>query len=145
MKHTIKGGSAWLVIIFLGATGVAFSQKTEIKKAPIRETSPSSGQKMYDAYCAACHGKTGVGDGPAAVALKIPPPDLTTLAKRHGGKYPAYYVIGVLNFGVGYRAHGTSDMPIWGPLFSSLRGGDQAIVKMRITNLTHYIETLQEK
>lgn len=145
MKHTVKARSVWLVMIFLCSTGAVFGQKTEIKKAPIRETSPSSGEEMYKAYCAVCHGKTGVGDGPAAGALKTSPPDLTTLAKPHGGKYPGNYVTTVLNFGVGYRAHGTSDMPIWGPLFSSLRGGDQAIVKMRITNLTNYIETLQKE
>ncbi|MBZ5572099.1 MAG: cytochrome c [Acidobacteriia bacterium] len=48
--------------------------------------SPASGQQMYSAYCAVCHGNDGKGGGPAAEALKVPPPDLTVLARKNGGK-----------------------------------------------------------
>jgi hypothetical protein len=36
------------------------------------------------------------------------------------------------------------DMPVWGPLFSAVRG-DQAVVQMRIANLIHYLESFEEK
>lgn len=36
-----------------------------------------SGEELYKQQCAACHGKTGKGDGPAAVALNPRPSDLT--------------------------------------------------------------------
>ena len=42
-------------------------------------------------------------------------------------------------------AHGSKDMPVWGPVFSSVSKGDQALVQLRISNLTKYIETLQVK
>jgi hypothetical protein len=60
-----------------------------------------SGQLMYKNYCAACHGAVAKGNGPTASMLKTPPPDLTTLAKRHMGKFPYDYVSSVLRFGPG--------------------------------------------
>jgi mono/diheme cytochrome c family protein len=142
---------AGLATILFCATSVVFAQEKKIKEEPIQRTSPASGAEMYQAYCAVCHGKTGEGNGPAASALKVPPADLTMLAKRNNGKYPIDRVMSVLRFGAhGPAAHGTSQMPIWGPLFSSLhpdsmRGAQSPQVSMRITNLARYIETLQKK
>jgi hypothetical protein len=103
---------------------------------------------MFNAYCAACHGKAAKGDGPAARSLKGPVPDLTTLAQRHGGKYPEAYVSSVIRFGPeSQAAHGSPDMPVWGPIFSSMNGGagSPGIVNQRISNLTRYVGTLQVK
>lgn len=121
--------------------------KTVIKKVPVKPTSASSGEEMYKEYCAVCHGLDGKGGGPAASALKAPPPDLSLLAKNNGGKYPAGHVVAVLQFGASAPAHGTADMPIWGRLLTSLQThrSDPAIVQLRIKNLTDYIESLQAK
>src|SRR3990172_11215720 len=35
-----------------------------------------SGQAVYSANCATCHGESGQGDGPASVGLEPPPADL---------------------------------------------------------------------
>lgn len=51
-----------------------------------------SGEQTYKQYCAACHGADAKGVGPLASLLKTLPPDLTTLAKRHLGKFPYDYV-----------------------------------------------------
>ncbi len=128
------------------AAGTA--QEKVIKKVPITHTSAASGEEMYTSYCAACHGKAGKGDGPAASALKTPPPDLTVLAKNNNGKFPSDHVAAVLRFGTPTPAHGAKDMPIWGSLFSSLHArtaGSDALVQMRIANVTTYIESLQAK
>jgi len=69
---------------------------------------------MYKQYCAACHGTDGKGRGPAASSLNTRPPDLTTVAKRHDGKFPHDYVAGVLRFGPKLSAHGSTNMPVWG-------------------------------
>ena len=85
------------------------------------------------------------GHGPLATELKTPPPNLTTLAQRHGGTFPDSYVEEVLRSGVKNPAHGDSDMPIWGPLFASIRGTDSALVSIRIANLVAYIKSMQAK
>ena len=104
-----------------------------------------SGPEMFKQYCAACHGTGAKGDGPAAYALKIPPANLTTLTKRHGGKFPTDYVTAVLRFGPGITAHGSTDMPTWGPLFQILDKQNERAVQQRIKNLTDYLASLQEK
>jgi mono/diheme cytochrome c family protein len=97
---------------------------------------------VFKWYCAACHGKNAKGNGPAASELKIPPPDLTTLAKRNKGKFPADYVTRVLVSGP-KPAHGTPEMPIWGPLFAELNAKGRVTVE--IDSVVHYLESLQEK
>jgi mono/diheme cytochrome c family protein len=111
----------------------------------MKATSAASGQEMFVSYCAACHGKDGKGDGPAADALKVPPADLTVLAKNNGGKYPALKVMSTLHGEVDLRAHGSKDMPVWGKLFLGMSGGHEAEVQQRVSNLTKYIESLQAK
>ena len=100
---------------------------------------------MFADYCAPCHGLSGKGDGPAASALKTSPADLTQLAKKNSGKFPADHVMTVLRIGSPSATHGTTDMPVWGPLFRSLDPSAPAIVDQRIKNLTTYIESLQAK
>ncbi len=124
---------------------IGAAQQTKMEKTPLKNTSPASGKQMYQEYCAVCHGVDGKGNGPAASALKVVTPDLTTLAKYNGGKFPDAHVASVLRSGTTLAAHGSSDMPIWGPLFRSMNKQDDAVVAQRITNLTHYLETLQQK
>ena len=71
--------------LLFGTMTVVASAQTTVKKGPPPVTSPASGAEMYNAYCAACHGATGKGDGPAATALKTPPTNLTTLAAKTTG------------------------------------------------------------
>jgi len=133
-----------LMALGLGLGSAAFAQEKQIKKEPVKSSPANSGEAMFKEYCAVCHGKAGKGDGPAASALKQAPADLTTLAQRHGGKFPDDYVATVLRNGTKAPAHGDSDMPVWGPLFSTM-DQSQAIVNLRISNLTKYIKTLQAK
>ena len=125
-------------------SGNSQQQSNEVKKAPIQTTSANSGVEMFNSYCAPCHGKNGKGSGPAAASLKNPPANLTQLAKKNGGKFPADRVANVLRSGV-TGAHGSPEMPVWGPLFSEVSGRDPAIVQMRVANLVRYIESIQEK
>ena len=104
-----------------------------------------SGDQMFRQYCAACHGADAKGNGPVQSALKIPAPNLTTLAKRHGGKFPYEYVTGVLRFGPGLASHGSAGMPTWGPIFEYIDNHNQSSVQQRIKNLSDYLASLQEK
>jgi mono/diheme cytochrome c family protein len=139
-----------LMVIALVISASAFAQdaaKTPptVKHVPITNVSSSSGKEMFASYCAVCHGVAAKGDGPAASALKTPPPDLTVLAKKNGGKYPSAHVAAVIRGQATLVSHGTPEMPVWGPLFSSISGGRPAQVQQRISNLAEYVGTLQEK
>ena len=137
-----------LAIILASIPIVGDAQETNVKKVPITQSDPASGKQMYTDYCAVCHGLTGKGDGPAAPALKTPVTDLTLLAKKNRGSYPTAYVEDVLDFGKSTAAHGSKDMPVWGPLFRSLHSGSTiapAIAMQRIHNVNAYVESLQVK
>lgn len=133
--------AATAVILVPAALAVAQgTPQIERKTAPY--TSPVSGAEMFRTYCAVCHGPTGLGDGPAAVALKTPPANLAELASSNGGSFPVAHVEYVLQYGVPVPAHGTSDMPIWSEAFRQM--GDASMVRLRIANLTRHLQTLQQ-
>ena len=144
--------SKYSVLVLLAVSsavvvGLAQEPAKKINKVPIRPTSVSSGTEMYSNYCASCHGAKGNGEGPAATALKIPPTDLTTLSQKNGGVFPANHIAAVLRFGIENPAHGSSEMPIWGNLMSSLTPGTQdnsTQVRLRISNLTDYLKQIQK-
>lgn len=133
------------VLVFQGTATPQDAQEKTLKRVPITRSDPTSGKQMYKDYCAACHGIDGKGNGPATEFLKTPPPDLTTMAKRNDGKFPDGKFAGVLRFGTGTHPHGTSDMPIWGPLFRSQDTQNKSVGELRIHNLTSYVESIQEK
>jgi mono/diheme cytochrome c family protein len=146
MKISIPCAAVVLSALLFSSAAFARPQETAktIKKGPIAVTSAASGEEMFNTYCAVCHGKGGKGDGPAATEFKIPPANLTLLAQKHGGKYPASYVAEVIETGPrDAKAHGSKEMPVWGALFNSI--GDKAETKLRIHNLSAYVETLQAK
>lgn len=117
--------------------------------APTQDALPPefvpSGKVMFKQYCAACHGFNAKGHGPARSTLRVPAADLTTLSKRHGGEFPYDYVSNVLRFGPGVAAHGSSDMPTWGPIFQYMDNYNEASVHKRIAHLCDYLASLQEK
>jgi mono/diheme cytochrome c family protein len=132
--------------MFFGLVVSAQEQaKKTIKHVPVTATSPSSGQEMYKAYCAVCHGADGKGNGPAASALKVPPTDLTQLSKKNGGKYPDLKVAATVRGEDNIPAHGTAEMPVWGQLFWDMSHGHEGEVQQRVSNLTKYVESLQAK
>jgi mono/diheme cytochrome c family protein len=128
--------------LILGVVGLA-AQEKEIRKVPLQPTSMSSGQEMFKAYCATCHGMSGKGNGPAASALKKGPADLTQLSRKHDGKFPDAYISAKLK-AVDEPAHGSKEMPMWGPLLSSV-SRDGAEAQLRVANLVKYLESIQAK
>ena len=137
-------------LIILAGTVAAQDQtqdqtKKTVKHVTIKPTSPASGKEMYTSYCAVCHGTDGKGGGPAASALKTPPADLTMLSKNNGGEFPALKVTSILRGTSDLPAHGSKEMPVWGPLFRIMSGGHEGEVQQRVANLTHYVESLQAK
>lgn len=136
--------AAFLVIVgslAISATGALAQQKPKIEQAPIPRVSASDGKEMFAAYCAACHGKAAKGDGPAAAALKKAPADLTTLSARNKGDFPEVRVRRYIEGVDELAAHGTREMPVWGPLFRDLNRDTAAL---RIEALAGYLKSLQQ-
>lgn len=114
-------------------------------KSQLPPTYVPSGKAIFKQYCSACHGADAKGRGPATPTLNTRVPDLTTLSKRYGGKFPFEFVENVLRFGPGFNAHGSKEMPVWGPIFQYLENYNDAAVRQRIRNLCEYLESLQQK
>ena len=106
-------------------------------------TSPTSGSQMFQSYCADCHGRDAKGDGPLVAVLKVAPPDLTILAKRNQGKFPVEQVSRIIRGPSGNAAHGSREMPVWGPVFRNMDKGHKGRAEVRIKTLTSYIASLQ--
>lgn len=133
-----------LTFMFSSVEMASLASQTSQQSIPVIKLGPPmSGEDIFKWYCAACHGKTGKGNGPAASELKVKPPDLTLLAKRNKGKFPTDYVTRILRNGTEPSAHGTAEMPTWGPLFTELNAKGRVTVE--IEEIVHYLASMQEK
>lgn len=135
----------WCVLLGFAPGAIAAQEKPAKQAKP--DPALATGAKLYKQDCAVCHGDDGKGNGPppASSPFKEPPPDLTTLAKRHDGEFPAAYVRSVLLVGVKMPDHGPAEMPVWGIMFKAATKADEAKVAARIADLTEYIKSLQVK
>ncbi len=137
--RTLQRGLALAV----GAAGFVWGQ-TGVKVTAMPRVHPTDGPAMFEAYCAACHGAGGKGDGPAATALKKKPLDLTEISARNNGEFPALMVMTVLGNtpGASSTSHGTADMPLWGEVFRT-SGDSAAVAQTRIYSLVRHIQSIQ--
>lgn len=102
------------------------------------------GPDLYRAYCASCHGADATGSGPAASALVAKPSDLTTIAQRNGGAFPAARIRRVIAGDEVVASHGSREMPVWGPIFHEVQE-DRDYGHIRLQNVTNYLQTLQKR
>jgi len=121
------------------------AQKQQPTPENVRLISSIQGPALYTAYCAVCHGSDGKGDGPMAASLKVHPTNLTRISARHEGTFPLAKVRRIIS-GDEQRpgAHGTQEMPIWGPIFSQV-SWDMDLGSLRVDNLAHYLQDMQAK
>jgi mono/diheme cytochrome c family protein len=105
-----------------------------------------AGRTYYVRYCAACHGVEGRGDGPVTPALGERPTDLTQLANEHGDDYPFWAIVEAIDGRRTIRAHGVSEMPVWGTVLSpqaSWSPREHAEARGTVILVTEYLRTLQ--
>ena len=135
---------AAILFALSGALGsLLAAQQQPPKKKPV----PTAGARLYKANCAVCHGNDGKGNGPPPESSPFtePPPDLTTLAKRHEGKFPDAFVESVLRNGTPAPDHGPAEMPVWGMIFNAANKSDEGQVNRRIGDLITYLKSIQAK
>jgi len=80
------------------------------------------GQKLFEQFCANCHGKNGQGDGPLAAALNPRPANLAERAGHHTDGDFAWKI-----------ANGRGVMPAF----------KNQLQENQIWDLTHYIQNLK--
>lgn len=110
------------------------------------EPAEYDGAALYMGYCAACHGSTGMGDGPVATSMNALVPDLRRIAERHGGAYPRDLVFAVIDGRELRAGHGTQEMPVWGWQFQEAEGVGGKGAKdatRRITALVDFLQRIQ--
>ena len=102
------------------------------------------GRDIYMDRCGACHGEDAKGNGPAVGALKFAPGDLTLLAQRNGGTFPAEKVKNIVGQWVPINAHGSREMPIWGDLFLAKTAAQEQAANERFKLLAAYLQSIQQ-
>jgi hypothetical protein len=141
--HTRGIGLIALVASVLAGAGIGPLSAQRQVTPPVVISSLSGGD-LFRFYCTSCHGSDGTGNGPVAVTLKTPPPDLRRIAARNGGAFPSEELQG---FVAGNErlvpAHGSREMPVWGPIFQSLEPHDR-LTRIRIENVVRFLESIQK-
>jgi mono/diheme cytochrome c family protein len=142
----------WLMTAGLaaGMAGAAQAQDVDV------------GKSEYQSSCASCHGADGKGNGPLRAQLKVPPSDLTVLARNNNGTFPATALYETIDGSKAVPAHGSREMPIWGerfnpivslphsvdPSYWKLAGPEQSpdvVVRKRISAVVDYLGRIQQK
>jgi cytochrome c5 len=147
-EHDMSG-LKWLMIagLIAGFAGAAQAEDFDI------------GKSEFQSSCASCHGTDAKGKGPVSDQLKIPPPDLTMLAKNNNGVFPTNAVYETINGLKTIPAHGTREMPIWGYRFNPAINlphnvdlpyqifgpNPEVVVRTRILAVIDYLSRIQQK
>ena len=147
MKLTAIGALSALALA--GAVGMGAWQKPDTKNAHAKSNAPPliasiQGPALFHAYCASCHGVDAKGaGGPMATSLRVKPADLTLISARNGGVFPKARIERIIS-GEEQPAsgHGSSTMPVWGPIFSHV-DSDRHSGPVRLAPLTPYRIRLQ--
>jgi len=148
----MKCGVKWLIITGLTAGFAAAAQAEDF----------DIGKSEFQSSCASCHGADAKGKGPVSDQLKIPPPDLTMLAKNNNGVFPTNALYETIYGSKTIPAHGTREMPIWGerfnpivdlphnvdPFYWKMAGPERSpevVVRTRILAVIDYLNRVQQK
>ncbi len=108
----------------------------------------TTGQTLYLQNCVSCHGVGGKGDGPVAARLSTPPPDLTRIAARRDGVWPALEIMEILS-GYSRNILPREDMPIIVDLLDNemsefdTGNGEPILMPTKLIAIANYLESLQ--
>ena len=129
------------------ASGLTLAALLFVQSAGAQVFDEYSGDETFGRFCASCHGTGGEGNGPVAAGLPISVPDLTTLRKRQGERFPEDTLRKIIDGRDVVIYHGTRYMPVWGYEFWVEEGADEAAeerVEIIIRNLIDFIESIQK-
>jgi len=95
MKKALFGAGLMLIMLTACGSGLTNSASSSDtmpvdfvgKTNPYDIAAAAAGAKIFKANCAACHGDTGHGDGPAGMTLVPAPKNLAELQSQVGDDY----------------------------------------------------------
>lgn len=131
----------WLALSFVAAFSSAARSALAETEAVAEAT--DFGRASYLRYCAACHGADGRGSGEFAGLLKVAPSDLTAIATRRDGSFPSGEIARLIDGRETPRAHGSSEMPIWGERLSEDDTKREDEISGEIALLVAYLSSIQ--
>lgn len=148
MGRRLRSGG--LLVGGLGLLLLAAPLRAEdpLEAASAEELVRQLGHADFLRHCAPCHGRSARGDGPAASSLKVPPADLTRIAARHGGRFPAREVSEYIDGRRDVVAHGSRAMPVWGRTFARRiheEAGPEEVLRGRLMTLVEYLRSIQSE
>ena len=133
-----------LGVFVLGVVGAGITTEARSLQAPRPAgTAVDRGHATFKEECAVCHGDQGKGT--ASTSPDHPaPPDLTILARKANGLFPAAHVEAVLKGTDPVAAH-TPAMKGWLALFVAQADGSMAAADARVADLVQYLGSIQVK
>jgi len=134
MRATMQSRALFMALVLVSNAGLA------------ADLPAMSGQELYRRFCASCHGVSGQGDGLVASALRVEVPDLTLIARRHGGAFPRELIERIIDGRHILGAHGTRTMPIWGEELARSRIGDpdaEHVTRTVTARLADHVRSIQ--
>ena len=156
MADRVKVDLRVIALVFVGLTSVCWSQDINAGKPEDID----GGKSEFQSSCAPCHGVDAKGKGPFSAQLKVPPADLTVLARKNNGVLPLNAIYEIIDGRKVIEAHGTREMPIWGrqytqetlsvylspdALHNDFAFNPDDVVRTRILSLIDYLNRIQEK
>ncbi|HYM34623.1 MAG TPA: cytochrome c [Steroidobacteraceae bacterium] len=111
------------------------------------DLSSYNGEQLFRRFCASCHGTDAQGNGSVSSSLAVVVPDLSRIAKRHGGKFPNERIHQIIDGRLTRPPHGTRDMPVWGWELSRVDGDDDAArerTEAVIAKMVEYLRSIQK-
>jgi mono/diheme cytochrome c family protein len=146
MTRLAAGFALAILVVALGGRGPETQGQTTVGTKPPLVIESMYGRDLFEFYCASCHGRDGKGSGPVVPALRAAPPDLTTIARRNSGKFPTERMTAVVTGSATLPtpAHGSKDMPVWGPIFQAL-DPQERVNEVRVSNIVAYLESIQAR
>lgn len=130
-------------ICWVGWAVVAGGQSTR-PRPHVSTATLVDGPTLFQGYCAPCHGQHAKGDGPLADFLSRSPIDLTTIALKHDGTFPALWVEDFIADRGRSIPRGRDQMPSWGGILRS-RSSSEAVFQLKLRNLVGYLRSIQVK
>jgi hypothetical protein len=128
---------SWIVVAGLLA-GPAFAEGDVV-----------SGEALYRAHCAVCHGIEATGHGPMVTVMTVQPADLTRLTQRYDGVFPLERVAARIDGRDPLVSHG-SDMPVYGQFYQGrdvalkTDAGQPLMTSQPIADLVAWLRTIQK-